>query len=268
MPHGYTLRGNGRAKYEAVYCRQELRDLIDQIAEPDRNGQRSEFDAPNGVTLRDLERYSRLLQTRSVKNGSSPLLLDAGAGLGKASFWFSAHTHYNVIAADYSITACKIGIKRFGRLSEALQFIAADLTELPFSDCSFSATISIDSLYLIPRPDLALSELARVISSGGILIFSVLSPTSNGQTNVLAKWTDLLKRYGFSALECTDTSASWRAEMRRRHMARWARREQISAALGKSAVDELMVSRTMLGLGGSGPTIDSTLRTELLARRT
>jgi len=56
--------------------------------------------------------------------------------------------------------------------------------------------------------------------------------------------------------------------MHRKHAARWAKRKQITAALGMPAAQELAVSRTLLGLGGAGPTIATTRRAEIYAQRT
>lgn len=256
-----------RPCYEAAYGRQAVRDLMDQIAEPGKSSQEHGFSRTSGVTSRDMERYSSFLEAADEpQKGDRIWLLDAGAGVGEVSWWLSEHTDYDVIAIDFAIMACKQGTARLSR-SETLRFAAADMCRLPFATSSFSAIVAIDSLYLTPNPDAALGELARVARPGAALIFTVLWQTVNEQNRIVSAWTNLLEQCEFRIAACTDTSAGWRAQMHQRHGARWAKREQIRAALGAAALAELAVSRTMLGVGGLGPTIDSTRRTEFLARR-
>lgn len=51
-------------------------------------------------------------------------------------------------------------------------FYQCDARELPFSDSTFDAVWSIDTLEHVPQPEKALCEMRRVIRSGGVLLLA------------------------------------------------------------------------------------------------
>lgn len=54
--------------------------------------------------------------------------------------------------------------------SSHLNFSVQDATNLPYSDESFDAVIISNALHIMPRPEAAVSEIKRVLKSGGLLI--------------------------------------------------------------------------------------------------
>ena len=54
-----------------------------------------------------------------------------------------------------------------------LAFRSGDAEALPFADCSFDAVVGAFVLNHLPRPEVAVAELARVLGSGGRLALSV-----------------------------------------------------------------------------------------------
>ena len=54
--------------------------------------------------------------------------------------------------------------------SKNLHFSVEDATNLPYADGSFDAVVIANALHIMPEPDLAMSEICRVLKEGGTLI--------------------------------------------------------------------------------------------------
>lgn len=118
-------------------------------------------------------------------------VLDAGCGDARYSIRL-AERGYKVVAVDFSdyiVRAAKENVREsgFGNLVEVQQ---SDLTNLPFEPGRFSVIFCAGVLMHIPRFELAISELARVLSPGGILVV--------GETNMFS--ADLMARRAFNSV--------------------------------------------------------------------
>jgi ubiquinone/menaquinone biosynthesis C-methylase UbiE len=56
------------------------------------------------------------------------------------------------------------------------QFVAGDVTDLPFADGSFDVASSEAAFQMVERIDRALGEAHRVLRDGGVFVLSVLHP--------------------------------------------------------------------------------------------
>src|SRR6266496_3890851 len=115
----------------------------------------------------------RLLRHAKVRAGDR--LLDVGCGTGVAS-----------------ITAARLGAKVTGldltpellqrarenaRISEvAVEFHEGDAEDLPFADASFDVVLSQFGHMFAPRPEVAISEMLRVLRPEGTIGFSTWPP--------------------------------------------------------------------------------------------
>ncbi|MDE6005786.1 MAG: class I SAM-dependent methyltransferase [Oscillospiraceae bacterium] len=72
------------------------------------------------------------------------------------------------IATDFSENMLYQAQK--GNQLENLFFMQADACALPFENNSFDVVIISNALHIMPNPEKALSEIARVLKTGGILI--------------------------------------------------------------------------------------------------
>jgi ubiquinone/menaquinone biosynthesis C-methylase UbiE len=113
---------------------------------------------------------------RAVTAAQGRPILDIPAGTG----YFTAHVAQRhgviVVAADYAWGMARRVHQVAQRLEPAnLQVIQADIHDLPFRDGCFGAVLCTNGLQVIPGPGRSLSEVARVLTPGGVLLVSVLT---------------------------------------------------------------------------------------------
>jgi 2-polyprenyl-3-methyl-5-hydroxy-6-metoxy-1,4-benzoquinol methylase len=75
-----------------------------------------------------------------------------------------------VTACDFSSTALDLARREFSTLD--IDWIRADIQELPFADSSFETVISCETIEHVPSPSKAIAELARVLRPGGRLVLT------------------------------------------------------------------------------------------------
>ena len=74
----------------------------------------------------------------------------------------------HMLATDYS--EGMIAEAKKGACPNNLRFEVADALSLPYADASFDAVVIVNALHLLPEPERALREMARVLRPDGILI--------------------------------------------------------------------------------------------------
>jgi ubiquinone/menaquinone biosynthesis C-methylase UbiE len=98
------------------------------------------------------------------------LELATGTGLIALSI---AGSVASVIATDFS--EGMIATARKKRAPANVSFSVEDATALTFPEASFDAVIISNALHIMPSPELALSEIRRVLRRGGLLIAPTFS---------------------------------------------------------------------------------------------
>ncbi len=98
--------------------------------------------------------------SRALERGSR--VLDAGAGEGKYSRWFTRHRY---IALDLAVGDIAWD---YGSLDAI-----GDLQRLPFRDQSFDAVVNIVTLEHVREPAIVLTELYRTLKPGGRILMVV-----------------------------------------------------------------------------------------------
>ncbi len=82
-----------------------------------------------------------------------------------------------VVAVDVVPEVLAEGRSRAEREFTNVTFVEGDVTNLPFEDGSFDLAASVRTLHHVPRPELVVAELTRVIGfSGQVLIVDQIAP--------------------------------------------------------------------------------------------
>ena len=110
------------------------------------------------------ERVRRLLGPFSANEAA----LDAGCGTGALALALAPHVS-EVVGMD-----TRVDYLEAGRASapENVRFVEGDVTKIPFDYASFDLACCHRVLHHVRRPELAVSELARVTRSGGRLFIA------------------------------------------------------------------------------------------------
>ena len=101
-------------------------------------------------------------------------VLDVAAGTGNVAITAVAHGA-RVTAVDIAPRMVQLGRERTG---PAVEWIEADVEDLPLPDGTVDVVLSAFGLIFAPRPEVALRQLTRVLVPGGRLAFTAW--TSDG----------------------------------------------------------------------------------------
>jgi ubiquinone/menaquinone biosynthesis C-methylase UbiE len=98
-------------------------------------------------------------------------------GCGSGNLWHANRDRippaWRLTLSDFSEGMVEQTRRRLGNIAS---YRVADVQELPFADESFDLVIANHMLYHLPEPSRALAEIARVLTSGGVLV-----ATTNGR---------------------------------------------------------------------------------------
>jgi ubiquinone/menaquinone biosynthesis C-methylase UbiE len=110
-----------------------------------------------------------------LEPGGDEVVLDAGAGTGGFAFAVSPLVR-EVVAVDVVPEMLEAGKRRAAAFPN-VRFVEADITRLPFDDGEFDIAATVRTLHHVPRPELVVAELARVIGLGGsVLVIDQIAP--------------------------------------------------------------------------------------------
>jgi ubiquinone/menaquinone biosynthesis C-methylase UbiE len=113
-----------------------------------------------------LEADKRLDKTRGYfQDIKGKKILDVGCGKGRYSYWFIKYGA-DVFGIDPVAEFLKIACRNVDRA----KFCAASALDLPFRDNSFDYVCCIEALQHISNTQKAISEMSRVLKSGGKII--------------------------------------------------------------------------------------------------
>lgn len=104
---------------------------------------------------------------RRLLPASGRLMLELGAGAGRNTPRYSGFDR--IVLLDYSLSQLQQAQERLGK-DERFIYVAADIYRLPFTSELFDAATMIRTLHHMADPKLALSQVRRVIQSGGVFI--------------------------------------------------------------------------------------------------
>ena len=125
-----------------------------------------------------------LTQSNVLKPGDK--VLEIGCGIGSVVFELSKQG-YDISGTDISGEAIAYGLKKYGDI--CLEVQAAET--LPYKDESFHVLLSFDLFEHIAQIDRHVSEVRRVLRSGGSYLFQIPNKYSNAIFETL--WTKSLQ---------------------------------------------------------------------------
>ena len=117
--------------------------------------------------MRAEERSYAYLYRRIAKLVRAKEVLELATGPGVLAKRIAPVTK-RMLATDYS--EGMIAEAKKGACPNNLRFEVADAMDLPYADASFDAVIIVNALHLLPEPERALREMARVLRPDGVLI--------------------------------------------------------------------------------------------------
>ena len=126
------------------------------------------FYAPvyNLCMLTNRKAYQEMYQKiRKTIQNQKVLELACGTGLISNHVAEASKTY---IATDFAENMLIQAQKK--KSTDKLHYMKADASALPFANKSFDVVIISNALHVIPNPEKVLSEIARVLKTGGILI--------------------------------------------------------------------------------------------------
>lgn len=116
---------------------------------------------------------NRLVDFARVRPGEK--VLDAACGTGVVAVT-AARTGAQVKALDLSPVLLERARWNTGTAGVAVEFTEGDVEELPYPDASFDVVLSQYGHMFAPRPEVAVSEMLRVLKPGGRIAFSTWPP--------------------------------------------------------------------------------------------
>jgi SAM-dependent methyltransferase len=143
-------------------------------------------------------------------------LLEVACGNGHFIKNYTSHVH-SVIGLDLSELCIKLATKKNKERIKAgsAEFVRGEATQLPWEDNKFSATTSMASFIIFPKPAESLKEMYRVLRPGGRVVVCIEGNAEDGKDHSkdIKKygahlWTEndvrnMLKEAGFSDINIT-----------------------------------------------------------------
>lgn len=113
-------------------------------------------------------RWKRRLASLQPLTGAS--VLDLACGTGDIAYEAAARGARRVVGLDITPRMLELARERSRRSGARVAFVAGDMTALPFSDGAFDVVTTGYGLRNVPVLETALSEAARVLRRGGVLL--------------------------------------------------------------------------------------------------
>lgn len=128
---------------------------------------------------------ARYLRSLDLDIDSESYVLDAGSGTGIVTLGFedAGFRPRKTVAFDLSLNSLKIAREQFGKEKGVdaanIEPVQGNILQLPFADDTFDLVLTCGVLEYVSL-DAGLKELARVVRSGGKLVFIPVKPSLVG----------------------------------------------------------------------------------------
>lgn len=112
-------------------------------------------------------------------------VLEIGCGRGDFALWLAERApEANITAIDFSDAAIEIAKKRAAEAGGRVRFEVGDAQSLRFENDSFDVIVSCECLEHVPRPELMIGEMYRLLKPGGQFVLT----TENYFNGMVLAW--------------------------------------------------------------------------------
>ena len=126
---------------------------------------------------------AKYLSSLDLEIDGDSIVLDAGSGSGIVTLGFqdAGFRPKKTVAFDLSYNLLKISVEQFQAENDAANIspVQGNVLQLPFADNTFDLILTCGVLEYVPLDD-GLREMARVLKSGGKLVFIPVKPSLVG----------------------------------------------------------------------------------------
>lgn len=195
-------------------------DLIRRVSFGEyRKKVRSVYDGPQGAMLATCSLLSlhtplmaRLLRQQEFDLRGMREILDVGSGAGQIAQHLLKFADPESNLTCFDLSWAMLRRARHRLKSDRPRFVAADITRLPFPDCSFDCVTCGYVLEHLPDARLGLAELARVMMPGARMLLLTTEDNFSGA------WTSRFwccRTYNRQELHrvCEELGLHWRKEL-------------------------------------------------------
>lgn len=99
-----------------------------------------------------------------------------GCGGGQESVGFARHDTRSVTGIDFSIEQLRHANRLRDAYNVEADFLAGDVTELPFADSAFDLAFSSWVFQMVDDLETCFGEAARILREGGVFVFAIPHP--------------------------------------------------------------------------------------------
>ncbi len=142
--------------------------------------------------LIEAEQLARYWWSAGIAEGRR--VLDAGCGLGHGTNLLAASGAVETVGVDSAAAVLEAAV---GGAAEGARFVTAGIHDMPFEDGSFDLIVCFEVLERLDRAQEAITELARVLSPGGVLAISWPNRDASvpgGPNNVAGLYSEELEK--------------------------------------------------------------------------
>jgi SAM-dependent methyltransferase len=174
----------------------------------------------------------RLIQPQGFDVRGCKRILDAACGNGRYSRFLLRQADPDAVITAFDLSPRMLQRARRRLHSDRVSHAVANLTQLPYADCSFDAIVCGWVLEHLPTPAPGLRELARVLQPGGKLL---LLTTENTMLGTMCGWLWHCRTYNRDELHqaCQECGLHWERELWFSRVHRWLKLGGIIVELKK-----------------------------------